>query len=164
VEVDEHVVAAAGERREDGVYLGEGVATGAQEDVALEVDHAQAHAAALHDARAVAGLGGQEVRGAQDPVVIVEVADDLGAVVGVVAQRDDVDAGREQLVGDLRRDPEPARYVLAVDDHERVAVRLAQPWQQREQGAAAQTPDQVADEQQGRGGSGHVAYSRAEGR
>ena len=43
--------------------------------------------------------------------------------VGVVAERDDVDAGREQLVGVLRRDADPARRVLAVGDDE-VEVEL----------------------------------------
>ena len=43
--------------------------------------------------------------------MFVEVAVDLAVAVGVVAQRDDVDAGGEQLVGDLRRDPDaPAAF------------------------------------------------------
>jgi hypothetical protein len=36
----------------------------------------------------------------------------------VVAERDHVGAGLEQLVGVLGRDPDAARGVLAVDDHE----------------------------------------------
>jgi hypothetical protein len=48
----------------------------------------------------------------------VEVGPDLAVAVGVVAERDDVDAGGEQRVGLLRRDADPARGVLAVADDE----------------------------------------------
>ena len=58
--------------------------------------------------------------------VLVEVGVDLAVAVGVVAERDHVDAGREQLVGDLRRDPDAAGGVLAVDDDEVRRVALAQ--------------------------------------
>jgi hypothetical protein len=44
----------------------------------------------------------------------------------VVAERDRVGSGREQLVGDLRRDAEPVRGVLAVDDAEVDPELLAQ--------------------------------------
>ena len=101
------------------VDLGERRASGAQEHVAAEVHDPEAHAVALDDAQAVPGLVAQVVVRAQDRVVLVEVAVDLAAVVGVVAERDDVDARGEQLVGDLRRDAEAAGGVLAVDDDER---------------------------------------------
>ena len=48
------------------------------------------------------GCDGQEVRGAQDEALLVEVGPDLAVAVGVVAERDHVDAGGEQLVGLLR--------------------------------------------------------------
>ena len=81
----------------------------------------------------------------------VEVGVDLAAVVGVVAERDRVDARREHLVGVLRRDPEAAGGVLAVDDDERRRVALAQDRQAVEQRAPAEAADDVADEQDPRG-------------
>ena len=79
--------------------------------------------------------------------MLVEVGVDLALAVGVVAERDHVDAGREQLVGDLRRDPEAAGGVLAVDDDEVGREALAQRRQQRQQRALADAADDVADEQ-----------------
>ena len=72
---------------------------------------------------------------------------DLAMAVGVVAERDHVDAGREQLARDLRGDPEAAGGVLAVDDDEVGRVALAQRRQQRQQRALAEPADDVADEQ-----------------
>jgi hypothetical protein len=46
--------------------------------------------------------------------------------VGVVAERDRVDAGGQQLLGLFRRDPDPARGVLAVGDDEVRRQLLAQ--------------------------------------
>jgi hypothetical protein len=51
----------------------------------------------------------------------------------VVAERDRVDAGGEQLVGDLRGDADAAGDVLAVDDNERRCVALAQRGQEAKQ-------------------------------
>ena len=96
------------------------------------------------------GLAAQEVGRAQDRACVVQIGVDLAAVVGVVAERDHVDAGREQLVGDLRRDPEAARGVLAVDDDERRGVALAQHRQAVEQRAPPDAADDVADEQDAR--------------
>ena len=111
--------------------------------------------ALVHDADAVAGLAAQVVVRPQDRLVRIEVGEDLLAVVGVVAERDDVDARREQLVGDLRRDPEPARGVLAVDDDERGGMAFAQRGQQVQQRVPTQRTDHVADEQDARGGVRH---------
>jgi hypothetical protein len=82
-------------------------------------------------------------------------------MVGVVAKRDDVDAGAEQLLGDLRGDAQAAGDVLGVDHDERRIVTLAQLGQQREQRPATQPADEVADEEDARGGVGHGAYSGA---
>ena len=85
-------------------------------------------------------------------------------MVSVVAQGDDVDAGAQQLVGDLRRDAEPARDVLGVDHDEGRAVTLDEPGQEGEQRPAAEAADHVTDEEDARGGVGHGPYSRATGR
>jgi hypothetical protein len=116
-------------------------------EVAGEVDDAEAHAAAFDDAAAVARLALEEVRRPQDPLVRVQVGIDLALAVGVVAERDDVDAQREQLVGDLRRDARTARDVLAVDDDEVERMRLTQARQQRPQQMPSGRADEIADEE-----------------
>jgi len=65
----------------------------------------------------------------------------------VVAKRDRVDPGGNQLVGELWRDAQAARNVLAVDDHERRLVALAQDRQALQQRAPADAAHHVADEQ-----------------
>jgi len=164
VHVDEHVVDRALEPVEHRVDLDERRAPGAEVEVARQVDDAEAHPVALDDRVAVAGLRAQVVGRAQDPGLVVEVRVDLLAVIGMVAQRDDVDSGAEQLAGDLRRDPEAAGDVLAVDDDERGRVALAQPGEQREQRPAPEAADEIADEENGRGRIGHAAYSRVRAR
>ena len=156
VHVDEHVVDLVAQRVQLRVGLGERRAPGVEEDAARQVDHAQARPVALDHAAAVPGLGAQEVRRPQDPLLLVEVGVDLAVAVGVVAQRDHVDARGEELLGDLGRDPEPAGGVLAVDDDEVRRVRVAQAGQQPEQGPAARRPDDVADEEDGDGVVGGV--------
>ena len=68
-------------------------------------------------------------------------------MVGVVAERDRIDPGREQLIGGLWRDPQSARDVLAVDHDEDRVQTLAQDGQALEQRASADAPDEVANEQ-----------------
>jgi hypothetical protein len=130
--------------------LGERRAPGAQEDVPAHVDHAEAQPLVLDHARPVTGLAAQEIGRAQDARLGVEVWVDLLAVVGVIAERDRVDPGGEQLVGDLRRDPEAAGDVLGIDDDERRRVALAQQWQAVEQRAPPEPADDVSDEQNAR--------------
>ena len=101
----------------------------------------------LDHARASARLAAQEVRRPDDALVARKIGVDLAAVVGVVAERDRVDARSEHLIGVLRRDPEPARSVLAVDDHECRLQALAQNRQAVEQRVAPEAADDVADEQ-----------------
>ncbi len=159
VEVDEHVVDLAVELAQGHVDVGERRAPGAQEEVAAEVHDAEADAVALDDAGPVAGLAAQVVVGPQDLPAPVHVVEDLAPVVGVVAERDDVDAGAEQLVGDLRRDAQAARRVLAVDDDERRVVALAQHRQQVEERPLAEPADDVAHEENGHRRIWHGPYS-----
>ena len=95
----------------------------------------------------MSGLAAQEVGRAQDPRLGVQIRVDLAAMVGVVAERDRVDSAREQLVGGLWRDPQPARDVLAVDHDEGRIEALAQQRQALEQRAPADAADEIADEQ-----------------
>jgi len=71
-------------------------------------------------------------------------------MVCVVAERDHVDSAREELIGGLWRDPQPARDVLAVDDDEGRFETLAQQRQALEQGAPPDAADEIAHEQDAR--------------
>ena len=57
---------------------------------------------------------GRIVGRADDAAVVLEDGDDLASLINMVAQRDAVDARRDQLLKDLRRSTEPARDVLGV--------------------------------------------------
>ena len=98
----------------------------AHEEVAREVDDAERDAVALDERGAPPRLGRQEVGRADDVAPLLEVRPDLAVAVGVVAERDHVGAGPEQLVGVLRGDADAAGGVLAVDDDEvRAELRRA---------------------------------------
>jgi hypothetical protein len=147
VHVHEHVIDLWAQLAEGGLDLGERAAAGLQIEVAAEVDDAQPDAVALEHTGAVAGLDLQEVGRPQDPRLGVEVGIDLAAMVGVVAERDRVDAAREQGFRGLGRDPQAAGHVLAVDDYERRLEPLFQAGQAIEQGVPTDAADEVADEQ-----------------
>jgi hypothetical protein len=68
----------------------------------------------------------------------------------VVAERDHVHAGGEQLVGVLGSDPDPAGRVLPVGDDEVELELLPQAGQQLAQRAPSGGGDDVADEEDGR--------------
>src|SRR5271167_922366 len=68
-------------------------------------------------------------------------------MVGVVAERDRIDAAREELIGGLWRDSQATCDVLAVDHHERRIEALAQQGQAFEQGTPPDPADEIADEQ-----------------
>ena len=102
----------------------------------------------------MAGLAAQEVDRPQDARLCVEIRVHLAPVVGVVPERDHVDARRDQLVRELGRDPQATGHVLAVGDHERGLVALAQHRQAVQQGAPPDAPDDVADEQHARAAVG----------
>ncbi len=144
--VDEDLV-GLGELAECRLDLGERRAACFEVQVSAHVDHAEAHALVLDDAQPAPGLAAQKVDRTQDARLVIEIRVDLAPVVGVVAQSDHVDAGREQLVGDLRRDPEPSRGVLAVDDDERRRVALAQHRQAVHQRETPNAAYDVAHEQ-----------------
>ena len=159
--VDEDVVDAALESRQGRLGLLEEGVGGVDVEVALQAHDPQADAVALDDRLAAPGLRAQEVGGPHDPVRAPEVGDDLAPAEAVVAERDHVDAGLEQLVGDARRDPQAARDVLGVDDDERRLVPAPELGQQPEQRPPSRAADQIAGEEDGRRGVGHGAYSRA---
>jgi hypothetical protein len=65
----------------------------------------------------------------------------------VVAERDHVGAGGEQALRQLRRDPDPVRGVLAVEDAERDAELLLQLRQALLDGPPTGGTDDVPDEE-----------------
>jgi hypothetical protein len=65
----------------------------------------------------------------------------------VVSERDDVRAGGEEPVGELRRDPGSVRDVLAVDDREVGAELLPQPGQPFLDGPPAGGAEDVREEE-----------------
>jgi hypothetical protein len=65
----------------------------------------------------------------------------------VVAERDHVRAGREELVGELRRDAGSVGRVLAVDDREVGVVLLPQRRQVLLDGAASRDAEDVREEE-----------------
>ena len=135
-------------------------AAGLHVQVARQVHDPERDAVALHHAGPAARLGAQVVGGPDDAGLGIEVGPHLAVAVGVVAQRDRVDAEREQLVGLLRRDADAAGRVLAVDHHEVGGQLLAQAGQQRAQRPPPGSPHHVADEQDARDRPDARAYSR----
>ena len=80
----------------------------------------------VDDPAAASGRAGRIIRRPDDPVGLVERAAELALVPDVVAGGDEVDAGREHLVGGLLREPEAAGGVFAVGDHEIDVVLFAE--------------------------------------
>jgi len=95
VHVHEDVINIAQFAQSD-LDLGEGRASGTQVEVSAQVHDAEPHTVALDHANAVTGLRAQEVGRTHDPRLGVQVGVDLAAVVGVIAERDRIDAGLEQ--------------------------------------------------------------------
>jgi len=118
VHVDEDLIGLAAQIREHAVDLGKRRAPRAHVEVPRQVHDRQSNPVALEHDAAATGLPAEEVRRTDHSLVPVEVGIDLAAAVGVVAERDRVDARFEQLVGNLRRDAEAAGDVLGVDDDE----------------------------------------------
>ena len=107
-------------------------------------------------------LGG-EVRRPDDANRIGQVRADLLPPPGVVAERDRVGADREQLLGELGRDPDAVGDVLAVDDAEVDAELAAETGQALGQRLAAGSADDVADEEDPQRGPPPTATSRPRG-
>jgi len=103
---------------------------GRHEQVAEQIDHRDPGAVAcLGDGPPAPRRCSREVRGPDHAVGAREVGRDLLPPPDVVAERDHVRAGREQLVRELRRDPDTVRDVLPVRDHEVQVELFPQPWQ-----------------------------------
>jgi hypothetical protein len=101
----------------------------------------------------------REVGRPDDPIAALEVRQELAARPGVVAEGQDVGAGGEQLLGELRRQPAPVGRVLGVDDAEVGAELVAERGEAFLQRAAPGRPEDVGDEEDFQG-SESVAAGR----
>ena len=102
----------------------------------------------LDDRRAAAGIGREVIGGSHDARLAVQIAAEPALVPGVVPERDAVDAGREDLVGQAIGDAGAVGGVLAVRDHEVELELLAQARDERLNGFATRPPEDVGDEEQ----------------
>ena len=115
----------------------------------MQVDHQHPRAGrGLEDVGAAPGRAGGIIGGADQPRLALDEHQRLALIEGVVAERDRVGAGGEELVADRLGDAEAAGGVLAVDDDEIEPPARAQRRQAVDQRRAAGAPDDVADEQQ----------------
>src|SRR5256885_587993 len=89
----------------------------------------------------------RHVRRPDYPLALLQVRNDLAATPGVVAEGDRVDPRREHLVGELGRDADAVREVLAVEDAKIRAQLLAQRWEPLLDCAPAWHADRVRDEE-----------------
>ena len=120
-----------------------------EEELSEEVEHRDPHAVPrLDDRHPAARRQCALVCGADDALARGEVAGNPAAAVRVVAERHDVCAGGEELVGELRRDPYSVGNVLAVDDREVGVVALAERRQFLLHGAAAGGADDVCEKEE----------------
>jgi len=148
VEVDEH------DRRQGAGLLDERVhdlprrLRRVEEEVAEQAQHRHAHAVArLDDGEAAPRREDALVGGADHALARGEVVADAAAPVGVVAERDDVGARGEELVGELPGDARAVGGVLAVDDADVHVELLAQPRKVVLDGAPAGHPEDVGEEE-----------------
>jgi hypothetical protein len=82
-----------------------------------------------------------------DPIAALQVREELTARPGVVAEREDVGAGGEQLLGELRRKPAAVGRVLGVDDAEVGAELVPERGEALLQRAAPRRPEDIGDEE-----------------
>jgi hypothetical protein len=151
VDIDDDGVAHGPERAalQLGVDGGEGVVQRVHVHAAERVDHQ--HALALgrvEEPGAAAGRVRQArvVDGADHPRLAPDVAERLLLVPGVVAERQAVGAGVEQLARGVLGDPEARGGVLAVDHHELETQPPAQARQVLGQAVATRAADDVSEE------------------
>ena len=93
-------------------------------------------------------MPGGVVHRAQQPRLALDEDQGLALVPGVVAERDRIGAGIQQIVADRLGDAEAAGGVLAVDDDAIELPALAQAGQALDHRVAAGPPDDVAEERE----------------
>ena len=111
----------------------------------IDDEHALALARLIEVGAAARRAGGIVAR-AQDAVVGIDEGEDFLLVEPVIAGGDTVHARAEEFVRGRAREPEAARRVLAIGDHEIEPERVAQARKFRRDHVAARLSDDVADE------------------
>jgi hypothetical protein len=118
------------------------------EQRSLEVDHRDLRSVArVDEGNSAPRRARGEVRGTHDAVARLEVGSDVVSAPGVVAERDRVRAGRQQLVRELRRDPDAVGDVLAVDDADVDVELVAKRGQTLLERAPSGRADDIGDEE-----------------
>ena len=123
----------------------ERIVDGRHEHAAHHVEDADVDALDGDDPAAAAGRAGRIVRRPDDTVGFVELAAELALVPDVVAGRDEVDAGREHLLGGLPGKAETAGGVFAVGDADVDVVLFADERKMFGQRLASGSSDHVGD-------------------
>ena len=148
VEVDDHDLGALAPQLGDlGVGGGEGGAGDGQLQLAAQVEHADPDPVDLDDRRAPARVSLRVVGGTDQHLAAVDELVGVALAVDVVAGRDQLDAGGEDVVGRPLRDPRSAGGVLAVGDDQVGAVRGPRPRHRGGEPAPAGPADDVSDEE-----------------
>jgi len=154
VEVDDAGVHRSRQGVEQLVDRVEGIPLDLQVHLPAQVDHGDSHAGSLDDGVAAPGILGREVRRSHDPLLGAEKGIGLAMPIGVVAERDHVDAGRKDLLRRLLGDSHAPRGVLAVRDDQVRHPLGPKLGHRRRQGLPAGPADDVPYEQEAhRGGS-----------
>jgi hypothetical protein len=124
-----------------------------EEELALEVDDRDRRPVpgVDHGEPAAGRRGPAEIRGAKDAVARLEERDEIALPPDVIPRRDHVRAGGEELLGELGREPDAVRRVLAVHDAEVDAELLLETTQARLDGAPAGRAEDVTDEENPQG-------------
>ena len=150
VNVDEdHLRALVLDAGDLAIRGAEGVVDGVEKHAAHDVDDTDLHAAAgERDERAVPWCALRIVGGTNHPRLVHDELQRLALVPHVIAGRDHVNAGPEDLVGVIARDAIAAGGILAIGNHQVHAVRRREGLQVLAQQVASGPRDDVTNEEQ----------------
>ena len=151
MEIDEHHPGLGLHGRDFVEHDAKRIVDGRHEHTAHHVDDGDRDAVAGRDHRdAAARRAGRKIRGPDQARLLGEVRKDLFLVPRVIAAGHHVNAVREKVVGDLRRDPEPGSGILDVGDDEIDVVVRDERRQATPHELTTRTPDDVSDEEEPR--------------
>ena len=140
---DAHLRRALAELRQQPIQGAEGIVLVRHEHAADRVHDESA----LRDEPATAGIARRKVQRTERVVERVDLLEERALVPHVVPVRDDIGAGRSDLVRDRRREPGSTGRVLAVHDREADLALVLDAGQQRRETLPPRPPDHVADEE-----------------
>ncbi len=101
--------------------------------------------ARFEQARTLARRSRRKIDRTQNPILVVDKAENLFLIGPVIASRDHIDADLEQFIGDDTRQPEASSGVLAIGDHEIERELFSDAGQLRRDHVAAGPPDNVSN-------------------